>query len=399
MNGPAGAHRNGTALVVSPIRPPSEPDAGPRDRACYHGGAFFDAIGDGFATLDRRRDVIPADVLDAWFPPAPAVIEALRTHLDWIVRTSPPTNGDGVVRAIAQARGVPPATVVLGGGSSDLIFRALTLWLRPTSRVLLLDPTYGEYAHVLERVVGCRVDRLVLRRERHYRPDPADLERALHTGYDLVVLVNPNSPTGQHVPGGVLREMVAGIPADTRVWIDETYVDYAGPGESLEHVAAASDRIVVCKSMSKAYALSGVRAAYLVTGADVARELARRTPPWVIGLPGQLAAVKALESTPYYRECWASTHRLRHELANDLETLGLDVVPGIANFLLVHLPPYGPDARTVVGRCRLHDVFLRDAGEMGAALGDRALRIAVRDREANQRVLGVLRRAVHGRMS
>jgi len=82
------------------------PSVHPLRDTCYHGGAFFEAIGDDFATLERRQRIIPADVLDAWFPPASAVLKALRAHLDWIVRTSPPTNGDGLVRALAAARGV-----------------------------------------------------------------------------------------------------------------------------------------------------------------------------------------------------------------------------------------------------------------------------------------------------
>ncbi|HEX5635334.1 MAG TPA: hypothetical protein VFX50_18955, partial [Gemmatimonadales bacterium] len=107
---------------------------------CYHGGAFFEGVGEEFESLYRRERIIAADVLDAWFRPAPAVLRTLRAHLDWIVRTSPPTNADGLVRAIARARGVPATSVVLGGGSSDLIFLAFTHWLRPESRVLVLDP-------------------------------------------------------------------------------------------------------------------------------------------------------------------------------------------------------------------------------------------------------------------
>src|SRR5262249_62247408 len=69
---------------------------------CYHGGAFFEAIGEEFETLERRHDIVPADVLDAWFPPAPAVLEALREHLDWLVRTSPPTHRTGLPPAIPR---------------------------------------------------------------------------------------------------------------------------------------------------------------------------------------------------------------------------------------------------------------------------------------------------------
>ncbi|MCW1884814.1 GNAT family N-acetyltransferase [Luteolibacter flavescens] len=111
---------------------------------CFHGGAFFGAIGAGFTSLERRHDIINADVLDAWFSPAPAVTDALRDHLPWLMRTSPPTDCEGLVVAISTARGIPASCVLPGAGSSDLIFRAFPRWLDSWSHVLLLDPTYGE---------------------------------------------------------------------------------------------------------------------------------------------------------------------------------------------------------------------------------------------------------------
>src|SRR5262247_2911816 len=97
-----------------------------RPPACYHGGAFFEAVGEEFDALERLSTVISADVLDAWFPPAPAVTDAIQKHLPLLLRTSPPTSCAGLVCAIARARGVEPANILAGGGSSDLIFLALT---------------------------------------------------------------------------------------------------------------------------------------------------------------------------------------------------------------------------------------------------------------------------------
>ena len=65
--------------------------------ACFHGGAFFDAIGPEFDRLERRHEIINADVLDAWFPPSPRVIAALQEYLPWLMRTSPPTACEGMV--------------------------------------------------------------------------------------------------------------------------------------------------------------------------------------------------------------------------------------------------------------------------------------------------------------
>ena len=368
-------------LSVAPFRRPA---------ACYHGGKFFQAIGDDFETLERKDTIINADVLDAWFDPAPSVVAKLAAHLPFALKTSPPTDCDGMRRAIARARGVPADCVLPGAGSSDLIFAGLRHWVTPRSRVLILDPMYGEYAHVLEKVIGARVDRLSLSRTRSYDVDPGELSAHIRRGYDWVVLVNPNSPTGRHVMRHTLERALAQAPA-TRWWIDETYVDFAGPGQSLETHAAASANVVICKSMSKAYALSGARTAYLCGPAGMMDELRPLCPPWSVSLPGQIAACEALKAPDYYRERWEETAVLRAELGDDLRRLGWDVVPGCANFLLCHLPPEAPAAATLAERARAHGLFVRDVANMGTAADARLLRIAVKDRRTNRAMVNILR--------
>jgi histidinol-phosphate/aromatic aminotransferase/cobyric acid decarboxylase-like protein/GNAT superfamily N-acetyltransferase len=361
--------------------------------ACRHGGDSFEAIGEDFNDLGRSTKIINADVLDAWFPPSPKAVAALQQHLPFLMRTSPPTGCGGFVRAIARARGLPLDCIVPAAGSSELIFLAFREWLKPDSRVLLLDPSYGEYGHVTEHVVGCRVDRVKLLREEDYPLDPDALKTArLKNGrYDLVVIVNPNSPTGQHVPRHALESILSDISDETRVWIDETYVDYAGGDQSLEAFAAASQNVVVCKSMSKVYALSGVRAAYACAPPQVAARLREISPPWAVSLPAQVAAVRALNDPEYYSARYRETHLLRETLATALRALGLDVIPAVANFLLCHLPETFPDAATVSLRCREHAVYIRDAGEISSVLGPRALRIAVKDDQTNRMMIEVLR--------
>ncbi|MGW0120620.1 aminotransferase class I/II-fold pyridoxal phosphate-dependent enzyme [Streptomyces sp. NPDC003327] len=369
----------------------------PREDGCEHGGAFFSAIGTDFRTLTRRHEVVGADVLDAWYPPSPAVRAVLADDPGWTARTSPPTGAEGLLAEIARVRALPVESLVVGAGSSDLIFRAFGRWLTPDSRVLLLDPSYGEYAHVTERVIGCRVDRLRLRREDGWLVDPERLAAATRDGrYDLVVVVNPNNPTGRHAPAAALRAVIEASPARTRWWIDEAYLGYVDPADSLAPLASADPRVVVCTSLSKMYALSGMRAAYLVAEPGTAVALRRWTPPWPVSLPAQLAAVTALRDPDYYAGRWARTHVLRRELAAGLAELDgfASVEEGAANFLAVTLPRGGPSAAELVRACRRDDVYLRDLSPMSPAYEGRTVRIAVRDTAENARIVAACRSAL-----
>jgi len=123
-------------------------------------------------------------------------------------------------------------------------------------------------------------------------------------------------------------------------------------------------------------------------------ELRAITPPWVVSLPAQLAAVRALQDPDYYAARYAETTALREQLVSGLEPIGWEITPGIANFVLCHLPSAGPSAAELVKHCREHGLFLRDAAAMGSQLGTHALRIAVKDAASNRRIIELLSTAV-----
>ena len=179
--------------------------------------------------------------------------------------------------------------------------------------------------------------------------------------------------------------------------MDETYVDYVGANESLERFAAASRNVVVCKSMSKAYALSGLRVGYLCGPPELIEPLRTMTPPWSVSLPGQLAAVTVLQDPGYYGMKYAETRRLRENLADALsDIVGMDVVPGVGDYLLCHIPEDGPSAASLLETCRKQGLYLRDVGMTAPTLGDRAVRIAVKDAATNRRIVDILERAIKG---
>lgn len=354
-------------------------------QGAFHGGAFFSAIGEDFAHLERSREIIAADVLDAWFDPPPAVLETLRAYLPFLARTSPPVQAEGLLAAIAVARSVPQESVLVGAGSSALLFGCLPRLVEPGATVLRLDPMYGEYEHLCETVLEAQVVQHRLRPEDDFQVHAADLSalcRDLEP--DAVFLVNPNNPTGRLWPRAELLAWLDTLPAPTLVVVDETYLDFAAPDQSLERDAAARRNLLVLKSMSKVYALSGLRVGYLVGSPPLVDFLSAFQPPWAVSLLGQVAAVEALRASHYYTACWERTRSLRAEMTAMLP--GVRVYPSDANFYLVELE----EPARVAAALLVQGIYVRECQSMGPVLADRFLRIAVRSREENARIAAAI---------
>lgn len=358
----------------------------------FHGGASFDAIGKGFDDLNRRHDVVDADVLDAWYPPSPNVAAAIAPHLEWLIKTSPPTHAEGLRECLQGERGITPERLVLGNGTSSLMFLAFPKLLKPGERAALLDPTYGEYRHLVEDLCGGEVVPIELREEDGFRTTPEAIAKRAQ-GCALVVLVNPNSPTGVILTRIELQKLLDILPETTRVWLDETYIDFVNDGaETMEPVE--DERLIVAKSMSKFYGLSGLRIGYLVCAPDLAADLERQSPPWSIGLLAQVAAVEALRDRVYYAARVVQTARGREVLMKGVaEIEGLTPVGADANYFLFRTDRVPSDE--LCRRTAARNVFLRDCDNLSPRFGTRWIRTAVKDADANACIIGALHEASH----
>jgi histidinol-phosphate/aromatic aminotransferase/cobyric acid decarboxylase-like protein len=363
----------------------------------FHGGRFFEAIGTDFRTLERGDNIISADVLDAWFDPSPRVIAAFREHTPFLARTSPPAHADGLIRAVSRARGVPAANLCVGGGSSQLIFTCLPALLSQRSRVLILDPMYGEYAHVLENVVHCEVVRHFLDEDQAFavKADALGQQvRALHP--QMVIIVNPNSPTGNYWSSRELLELVGQNP-ETLFLVDETYIDYLPGNPSLEAAVPHQENLIVMKSMSKVYALSGLRAAYMAASELIVSQVARRLPPWSVSLPAQLAAVEALQDPDYYQKCYRETHALRAEALRWNALPRIQLFDSCASFYLIKV--LDQSATALQQQLEADNIFVRNCDSMSTRFRDNFLRIAVKSRGQNWRIATALSEALTGRLA
>lgn len=359
----------------------------------YHGGASFEFIGARFDDLSRVKNCINADVLDAWFDPSPMVISKVEANLPWILRTSPPTHCEGLLEALAEKLDVATRNLLAGAGSSSLIFLAMQRLLNSRSKALTLDPTYGEYLHIFEQVIGVECVKVPFQYEQHgaYSLDlPALINTIQKERPSIVVLVNPNSPTGTLIKKKDLEHLHKAIPKETILWVDETYIDYVDCSQSLTTYAVKESNIIVCKSLSKVYALSGARSAYLCSNPEIIDRLSPYSPPWAVSLPAQIATIAALQDDHYYSEKYRETREYREILAADLRQTGFRVHSAVANFLLIEIPADAGIASGFILKCRKFGLYLRDISSMGRNVHKNMIRIAVKDHATNKRAIAII---------
>ncbi|MBI1756389.1 MAG: histidinol-phosphate aminotransferase family protein [Fimbriimonas ginsengisoli] len=275
----------------------------------------------------------------------------------------------------------------MGAGSSHLMFQMFPLIAPPASRVVVLDPMYGQYVHILEARLGLMVQRLELHMEQAFRI-PLDRLASLARGASLLVLVNPNDPTGQVIPRDELLPLIGELGPDTLVVVDETYVDFLAEPCSLETYLNQLDNLIVLKSLSKFYILSGLRAGYAAGPPSLMRSIRQAGAPWPVSLIAHVAATEALLDEDYYKRRARKTDGLRADLAARLDLLpGLAVYPGSANFVLVEVVTPDLNASELCRRTAAHGVAIRDCGSMGRQLGERFVRIAIKSAADNERIL------------
>lgn len=304
-------------------------------------------------------------------------------------------------QALAAQWQCDSAQIVIGNGSMELIAaipRALKI-----ERLLLVQPTFSEYAASMARAGG-RVTQVYADRDEQYALPIDRLCGLLHrqkTGpraIDGIVLCNPNSPTGQACDAGAVLALAR--KAQRRgVWliVDETFADYC-PERSILPLASSLSRVVVLRSLTKFYGLPGLRVGYAVAAAPVARALRESLPPWSVNAMGQVAALAALHDRAHARKSLRFVMNERSRLAGLLAALpGCRVFPGQANFLFMELPR-GWQARKMTELLRQEGLLIRDCSSVPGT-NARSIRIAVRPRRDNDRLLKALSRWLRERRS
>lgn len=291
-----------------------------------------------------------------------------------------------VLRArLGEYHHLSPEHILCGNGAADLIFR-LALAKRPV-RALLPAPTFGEYERVLEGV-GSTVEHVFLEEKQDFQLTDQLLEY-IKPGLDLLILCEPNNPTGQVTDRALLLEILKRCgQTDTLLAVDECFLDFLPCSEehSLISQIPTHKNLLIFRAFTKCYAMAGLRLGYALCGdPSLLEAMARMGQAWGVSSVAQEAGLAALEERAYLETLRTLIEGERPRLRSGLEALGCRVVPGQANFLLFQSPV--PNLAELLGA---KGISIRSC-ENFLGLGGDWYRVCVRNGEDNDRLLSTMR--------
>jgi threonine-phosphate decarboxylase len=299
----------------------------------------------------------------------------------------PDAYGDKLKNALASRHGMNPAEILIGNGSTQLIY-LLCAALRPR-KALVVGPAFSEYSNALT-LAGTSIRTLSLAPDDGFQFSMAEFLAEWETDCDIVFIATPNSVTGQSIPKAEIEKIAhVALTRKSVVVVDEAFIDF-GEDESVKWKVRRNPNCILLRSLTKYYGIPGLRLGYLLGDARRIEQLAGYQEPWSVNGPALNVALACLEDTSFTTKTNQWLEGERKFFYTRLAALeGLHPLPSKTNFLLVRIDKRGTDALELRAFLLRKKILIRVCDSFG--LGRAYFRVAVKRRQENRRLITALR--------
>ncbi|MDY3556775.1 histidinol-phosphate transaminase [Gemmata sp. JC717] len=258
------------------------------------------------------------------YPPSPRVFEAVRAALTPnSLRKYPQPLGDTFRKAAGRVLNVDPDGILIGNGSDDILTILTRAFVPEGGLIASPTPSYILYKSLAE-IQGARFAAVPLTAD--WQPDADRWPRDAHLSF----VPNPNSPSGTVIAAERLAAL-AGLVSPAPFVCDEAYADFADDNSLA--LLPSTPNLIVTRTMSKSYALAGIRFGFAVSRPELVRELVKVKDSYNCDVLSLAAATAAIEDQDYFRHVCAKIRATRDRMTTDLTALGFEVTPSHANFV------------------------------------------------------------------
>jgi histidinol-phosphate aminotransferase len=294
---------------------------------CVHGGIEYAELKKPGISLETILDF---SVSCNPFGAPPGIREALA---DTSLECYPDSEATELKQALAAKLNTSTGKLIIGSGSTELIRLIASAYFEPNDLVLIPQPTYGEY-EVACHLADTKILKQPLLKEPDFQLNAAEMTNLIRQHQPKAVfLCNPNNPTGQYMSKEQVEHIMSSYQ-DSLVILDEAYIAFTDNAWSSQDMVDLGN-LVILRSMTKDYALAGLRLGYALATEPIISVLKRVRPPWNVNAPAQKAGIFVLNDDSYLKECSNKIREARDFLVEELEGLGLSPLPSQTNFFLV----------------------------------------------------------------
>lgn len=321
---------------------------------------------------------------------SPKLRKSLADNID-VVSTYPDREYTSLRNSIAKYANAKTDDIFVGNGSTELL--SLIIQIKKPKKACIIGPTYSEYEREVS-LGGGSSRYFPLKCERDIKLQIDELSRYLNSGFDLLVICNPNNPTSTAISIADMRKILDVCKQkDILCLVDETYVEFVDDINEITSIPLTKyyNNLIVIRGISKFFAAPGLRLGYGICGnKDLLKEINSKKNPWTINSLAAIAGEIMFEDTQYIHDTKLLIKNERERLYKILsKSKNLKAYPPTANFILVQILKHGLSSTDVFDQALKKGFMIRDCSSF-PFLDDRFIRFCFIDPENNTKLLEFL---------
>ena len=317
-----------------------------------------------------------------------SALNSINNHLN-LIKHYPDPNPDWLLNIIAKTAGVSSKNVILGNGSTELIYLFNEVFLENGYEAVIPVPSFSEYKAAIERFGG-KIVFLECDSKHNFELNVDNLEKLVTEKTRIIFLCNPNSPTGVLYPRkDVLRIIKFAEKHNILVFLDEDYIDFVDDTKrySLAELVNDYQNLFVLRSLTKFFSLAGVRIGFGIGSQEIVNCLKNIMMPWSVNTLAMYSTASALNDNDFTNKSRTLVSNGRKQMQEMFKTIPwLKVYPSETNFLLIEIIKGDLTSTHIRDKLAKKGLLIRDCKDFDG-LNNRFFRVAVRLPEENKKLL------------
>lgn len=359
--------------------------------AFTHGGNIYEAsrlTGDNMGEfVDFSANINPRGVPES-------VYQAIQAQLPYIIHY-PDAQASALKGSISTYYGVDQERIVAGNGAVELLY-ILCHIIKPR-RVAIPAPTFSEYERAA-RAAGAEIEYIYMRADDNFALNTEAVLEGLSKA-DLLFLGNPNNPTGNLITNSELEIFIAAAQEQQKfIIVDESFMDFIANDNdySCRSFLKRYDNLIIVQSMTKFYAIPGLRLGFMFASPSLCRTLHQAKDPWNVNSLAQAAGVAALNDVKYQYQSRLFMERERDYLFNQITSIkGCKPFRPSVNYILVDVAGTGIPSYNLRSELLAQGILIRDCSNY-PGLSSAYIRVAVKTPELNELLVSALIKVTEG---